>query len=118
MMVSSETQFHMVGMIQVLTASCLSGLRWSLTQILLDKESMGMNNPFATLFWLAPIMGISLAICSIFIEGWFAVFSSEFFDGFDRCLVTAGVIILPGVIAFMMNVAEFGLIQRTSVVTL
>lgn len=118
MMVSSETQFHLVGMLQVLTASCLSGLRWSLTQILLDKESMGMNNPFATLFWLAPIMGISLAFCSIFIEGWFTIFSSEFFESFERILVTAGVIILPGVIAFTMNVAEFGLIQRTSVVTL
>ena len=86
--------------------------------MLLDKESMGMNNPFATLFWLAPIMGISLAICSIFIEGWFTIFSSEFFDGFDRILLTIGVIALPGAIAFAMNVAEFGLIQRTSVVTL
>jgi solute carrier family 35 protein C2 len=103
MMVSSETQFHLVGMMQVLTASCLSGLRWSLTQILLDKESMGMNNPFATLFWLAPIMGISLALCSIFIEGWFTVFSSQFFDGIERTLLTMAIILLPGVLAFSMS---------------
>ena len=118
MMVSSETQFHLVGMMQVLTASCLSGLRWSLTQILLDKESMGMNNPFATLFWLAPIMGISLALCSIFIEGWFTLFTSEFFNGIHRIFTTMCVILLPGIIAFCMNTAEFALIQRTSVVTL
>lgn len=77
-----------------------------------------MNNPFATLFWLAPIMGICLAICSIFIEGWFSVWNSGFFDTFSEGMLTVGIIVLPGVIAFSMNVAEFGLIQRTSVVTL
>lgn len=108
MMVSAETQFHLLGMVEVLTASCLSGLRWSLTQMLLDKEQMGMNNPFATLFWLAPVMGLVLAICSIFIEGWWSILTSGFFTGIDRILVTAGVILLPGCIAFAMNVAEFG----------
>ena len=108
MMVSSETKFHLMGMIEILTASCLSGLRWSLTQILLDKEQMGMNNPFATLFWLAPVMGVVLAFCSLCIEGWYTILTSGFFDGLHRCLVTLGVILLPGCIAFSMNVAEFG----------
>lgn len=48
MMVSGETQFSLVGMIQVLSASAMGGLRWALTQKLLDKEAMGLNNPFAT----------------------------------------------------------------------
>lgn len=108
MMVSSETQFDFVGMVEVLTASCLGGLRWSLIQMLLDKKAMGMSNPFATLFWLAPIMGITLAVVSMCVEGWFTIFATPSFSSFDRIITTMGVILLPGCIAFSMNVAEFG----------
>ncbi|GAA5820040.1 hypothetical protein JCM10212_004986 [Sporobolomyces blumeae] len=119
LMVSTETQFHFVGMVEVLTASALGGLRWSLTQLLLDKESMGMGNPIATLFWLAPIMGITLALCSMMFDGWFTVFGNEaFFGSFAKTLHTFLAILFPGCLAFLMNVTEFGLIQRTSVVTL
>ncbi|GAA5821383.1 hypothetical protein JCM3770_000347 [Rhodotorula araucariae] len=119
LMVSTETQFEFVGMVQVLTASALGGLRWSLTQLLLHKESMGMNNPIATLFWLAPIMGITLATCSLIFDGWGNVFSHEqFWGSLGATLRTTCAIIFPGVLAFSMNITEFGLIQRTSVVTL
>jgi len=119
LMVSTETKFHFAGMVEVLTASALGGLRWSLTQILLDKASMGMNNPIATLFWIAPIMGVTLATCSIVFDGWITIFQNEqFFGSFALTAQTFAYILLPGVIAFLMNVTEFGLIQRTSVVTL
>ncbi|GAA5823356.1 hypothetical protein JCM11251_007578 [Rhodosporidiobolus azoricus] len=119
LMVSTETQFHFVGMVEVLTASALGGLRWSLTQLLLDKDSMGMGNPIATLFWLAPVMGTTLATCSIIFDGWGNVFGQEeFFGSFSATIRTIGAIIFPGFLAFAMNVTEFGLIQRTSVVTL
>ena len=68
LMVSSETQFQLFGMILVLSASAFGGLRWSLTQILLDKEHMGMGNPIATLYWLAPIMGATLATVSMIVD--------------------------------------------------
>ncbi|GAA5946879.1 hypothetical protein JCM3775_000935 [Rhodotorula graminis] len=119
LMVSTETQFDAVGMMQVLTASALGGLRWSLTQLLLHKESMGMNNPIATLFWLAPIMGVTLATCSLVFDGWGNVFShDEFWGSLGATMQTVCAIVFPGVLAFMMNITEFGLIQRTSVVTL
>ncbi|GAA5859439.1 hypothetical protein JCM8547_006822 [Rhodosporidiobolus lusitaniae] len=119
LMVSTETQFHLVGMIEVLTASALGGLRWSLTQLLLDKDSMGMGNPIATLFWLAPVMGVTLATCSMIFDGWGNVFGQEeFFGDLWSTLRTTVAIIFPGFLAFAMNVTEFGLIQRTSVVTL
>lgn len=108
-MVSTETQFDATGMIEVLTASALGGLRWSLTQMLLDKEAMGMGNPIATLFWLAPIMGITLATCSMFVDGWGNVFSNKYFFGtFSLTIHTIGTILLPGIVAFLMNVTEFG----------
>ncbi|GAA5863658.1 hypothetical protein JCM3774_001205 [Rhodotorula dairenensis] len=119
LMVSTETQFDFVGMIQVLSASALGGLRWSLTQMLLHKEAMGMGNPIATLYWLAPIMGATLALCSIIFDGWGNVFAQEqFWGSLGLVLKTCLFITLPGMLAFAMNVTEFGLIQRTSVVTL
>lgn len=108
-MVSTETQFDAAGMIEVLSASALGGLRWSLTQILLDKQSMGMGNPIATLFWLAPVMGVTLAIVSMAVDGWGNVFGNEkFFGTIGKTFETIGTILLPGVIAFMMNITEFG----------
>ena len=109
LMVSTETQFDFVGMIQVLSASALGGLRWSLTQMLLHKESMGMGNPIATLFWLAPIMGATLGLCSLIFDGWGNVFShDEFWGSLGLTLKTCISIMLPGMLAFAMNVTEFG----------
>ncbi|KAG0151413.1 hypothetical protein CROQUDRAFT_651247 [Cronartium quercuum f. sp. fusiforme G11] len=119
LMVSSETKFEFWGMVEVLSASCMGGLRWSLTQILLDKQSMGMNSPIATIFWLAPTMGITLALCSIIFEGWNQIISNDtFFGDLGKSLSTMGYILLAGGLAFLMTVSEYFLIQRTSVVTL
>ncbi|CEQ42404.1 SPOSA6832_04206 [Sporobolomyces salmonicolor] len=121
LMVSTETQFNFAGMVEVLTASALGGLRWSLTQLLLDKESMGMGNPIATLFWLAPIMGVTLATCSMIFDGWLTVLGNEvFFGSLGRTLHTIAAIIFPGVIAFSMNVTESvaGIFKEVAVIFL
>ena len=36
MLVAGETQFNLVGFVLVMTASMLSGLRWTITQVLLQ----------------------------------------------------------------------------------
>jgi solute carrier family 35 protein C2 len=112
LMVSGETQFSLIGMIEVLSASCMSGLRWALTQKLLDKEAMGLNNPFATLFWLCPIMALTLASCSLIIEGPFQVFASDkFWGGVGATLRTAMLICAPGGLAFLMTTTEFAYVM-------
>lgn len=120
MMVAAETKFVLSGAVQVLTASALGGLRWALTQMLLDREEMGMSNPIATIFWLAPVMGVSLISLSALFESWYDIFasSSGYFDTFPHALKTVGLMAGPGFFAFGMNLSEFALIKRTSVVTL
>ncbi|SPO39590.1 related to YMD8 - putative nucleotide sugar transporter [Pseudozyma flocculosa] len=120
MMVAAETKFVLVGAVQVLTASAMGGLRWTLTQMLLDRDGMGLNNPIATIFWLAPVMGACLVVFSAIFEDWHAIFGGDggWFDGLFRSLKTVALITAPGVLAFGMNLSEFALIQRTSVVTL
>ena len=118
LMVYGETAFHLLGFSLAMSASFFSGFRWALTQILLLRHP-ATSNPFATLFFLSPIMFLTLFIISLFAEG-----PSQIAIGL-RLLVhsqglgrSLGLLIVPGTLAFCMIAAEFTLLQRTSVVTL
>lgn len=118
MMVAGEAAFNALGFVLVISASFFSGFRWSLTQILLLRNP-ATSNPFSGIFFLAPIMFLALAIMAIPIEGFgplatglsVLVEKKGPFEGI-------GIILLPGVLAFLMTTSEFALLQRTSVVTL
>ncbi|KAG0207502.1 Triose-phosphate Transporter [Mortierella sp. GBA30] len=121
MMVMSEVDFVLIGFIQVMMASVLGGLRWSLTQLLLertDTKKGSLANPISTIFFLSPIMGVCLCIVAGIFEGYGTIFGSEFFASVSAGLSTLGLLFLGGVFAFAMVLAEFNLIARTSVVTL
>lgn len=107
LMVATETKFVLEGLLLVLTASAFGGLRWSLTQLLLQNRKMGLDNPAATIYWLAPSMGLTLAIVSAIVDRWSAVFRSEFFHSFDKTLETVFFLAAPGVLAFCMIMSEF-----------
>ena len=107
LMVASETQFVLSGFLLALTASASGGLRWSLTQMLLKSRKIGMSHPVAALFWLAPVMFVTLACISAVVDGWGQVFRSHFFDGWRASLVTAFYLVIPGIVAFCMVVSEF-----------
>ncbi|KAI0365666.1 TPT-domain-containing protein [Pilatotrama ljubarskyi] len=116
LMVATETHFVLSGFLLVTSASALGGLRWSLTQLLLRSKNIGLSNPAATLFWLAPIMGVTLAITSAVIDGWGKVFSSPFFATPGEAMKTLFFLFCPGVLAFCMVLSEFYIIQRAGVV--
>lgn len=123
-----------VGVMLVMAASAFGGLRWALTQLLLtghghgapkqrqkpgiERRTMGLNNPAATIFWLSPTMFVTLFTVAMFVEGPFpkALTDSGFFDTFGGSIKTIGFILLPGVIAFCMVMSEYYIIQRTGVV--
>ena len=107
LMVATETAFHLAGMLMVFSASALGGLRWSLTQILLRKRNMGMDTPVATVFWLAPVMGFTLAFVSIVVEGWGNVFRLPLWATPEKTVRTLGLIAAPGSLAFAMVLSEF-----------
>lgn len=90
----------------VFSASALGGLRWALTQLVMHKQEMGMTNPFATIYWLTPVMAVTLAVVSIIFEGWFNVFGSDYFSGW-KALETMGYIVFPGALAFSMVASEY-----------
>ena len=118
MMVAGEAEFHALGFILVMLAAFFSGFRWSLTQILLLR-SPATSNPFSSIFYLAPVMFLSLAVIAIPIEGF-----GELAGGLAKLKATKGlfmgicILFFPGCLAFLMTASEFALLQRTSVVTL
>jgi solute carrier family 35, member C2 len=90
----------------------LSGIRWSLTQILLH-HTPATHNPFSTLLHLCPVMFISLLSSHIIFES-----PSELIHHPRFTFKVIPLLLSPGVIAFAMTATEFELIRRTSVVTL
>ncbi|KAF9888078.1 Triose-phosphate Transporter [Aspergillus nanangensis] len=118
MMVAGETAFNAVGFILVIASAFFSGFRWGLTQILLLRHP-ATANPFSTLFFLTPIMFLSLIVISMAVEG-----PSEIVTGIVALtdahggLFAAFLLIFPGILAFCMIASEFALLKRSSVVTL
>lgn len=121
MMVAGEAHFVLVGFLLVLGAAVFSGLRWSLTQLLLRSDKPGRINtnhdPIRTIMYLTPIMFFFLAIFGAILEGFGPFFSAELWDK-KGTLLGLLIVILPGVFAFLMTFFEFMLLGRTSVLTL
>lgn len=118
LMVFNITAVSIPGIIMVFSASAIGGLRWALTELIMHKRSMGLSNPFATIFWLAPLMGVLLLIISAIAESWIDIFTSEFFSTPLLALRSIAIIAFPGALAFAMVSSEYFVIQRAGVVPL
>lgn len=118
MMVAGEVKFDPFGFFLVITAAFFSGFRWGLTQIMLLRNP-ATSNPFSSIFYLAPVMFVTLFVLAIPMEGF-----PELIQGFRELADKFGavrtplLVLFPGTIAFLMTASEFALLQRTSVVTL
>lgn len=118
LMVFGEVEFKLGGFVLVISAAFFSGLRWSLTQILLLRNP-ATSNPFSSIFFLSPVMFVVLLALAIPVEGF-----GPLWEGFKVLTEQWGAIwtplflLFPGCIAFLMIASEFALLQRTSVVTL
>lgn len=118
MMVAGETTFNALGFAFIMTSSFFSGFRWALTQILLLRHP-ATSNPFATMFWLAPIMFVTLFMIALVSETPSAVLTGiHTLSSTQGAWKSAVLLIFPGSLAFCMTTAEFALLQRTNVVTL
>lgn len=97
--VAGETAFNLTGFFLVLIAAIVSGLRWSLTQMLLQADSLGMDNPVATLYYLSPIMFVFMSVMSLLFEDPVAQFkNSEHFNGWFTAAETFGLMGIGGLL--------------------
>ncbi|CAN3479404.1 hypothetical protein DICA1_E20362 [Diutina catenulata] len=109
---------HIVGIFLVLFASMSSGLRWSLTQILLKRnQNPYTTSSFATIFYVSPAMSLVLLVSGLIIEGWSNFTSSQVWE-LKGLFMTLVLLVIPGLFAFMMTYCEFMLLKVAQVLTL
>ncbi|CAG0913709.1 unnamed protein product [Notodromas monacha] len=113
-----STQFHAFGFMLVLSASFLSGVRWSYAQLVMQSKS-SLDNPVDMVYHVQPWMLLALLPFSAIVEGRALVTSSQGFAANPSVgLGTLGSVVIGAFVAFAMELSEYLLVARTSSLTL
>ncbi|EPS70869.1 hypothetical protein M569_03890, partial [Genlisea aurea] len=115
--VAKETEFDFWGFLFVMMAAVMSGFRWAMTQILLQKEDYGLKNPLALMSCVTPIMALATALLSLAFDRWEHVRSSDYFDSSWEITRSCLLMLFGGALAFFMVLTEYVLVSETSAVT-
>jgi len=115
-----SSDFVFAGFIMVLSASFLSGIRWTLSQLIMQKSKLGLSNPVDMIYHVQPVMIIVLLPFAVAFEGVRISTSLTMFRFEDTGLFLGTVtrVVFGGIIAFFMEVAEYLLVSYTSGLTL
>ncbi|WIA14322.1 hypothetical protein OEZ85_002852 [Tetradesmus obliquus] len=141
LLVQGEAEFDTTGFMLVMSASCMSGLRFTLTQLLLhgskgageggrsSSDGGGRSSsdghsptpfggPLEVLEVLTPVMSVTTLLLSLATEQlWHVLPSSPYFNSAPHLLITALLILTGALIAFLMVWAEYQVIKETSALT-
>ncbi|KAL8224255.1 hypothetical protein R6Q57_019730 [Mikania cordata] len=115
--VAKETAFEFWGFIFVMLAAVMSGFRWSMTQILLQKEVYGLKNPLVLMSYVTPVMAVATALFSLIMDPWDEFRKSSYFDSSWHITRSVFLMLLGGTFAFFMVLTEYILVSITSAVT-
>ncbi|XP_076890122.1 putative sugar phosphate/phosphate translocator At1g06470 [Bidens hawaiensis] len=115
--VAKETAFEFWGFIFVMLAAVMSGFRWTMTQILLQKEVYGLKNPLVLMSYVTPVMAVATALFSLIMDPWDEFRKSSYFDSSWHITRSALLLFLGGALAFFMVLTEYVLVSITSAVT-
>ncbi|KMT01782.1 hypothetical protein BVRB_9g210640 [Beta vulgaris subsp. vulgaris] len=115
--VAKETEFEFWGFVFVMLAAVMSGFRWCMTQILLQKESYGLKNPLTLMSYVTPIMALATGIMSLLLDPWHDFPQNEYFNSSWHITRSCLLMLFGGTLAFFMVLTEYVLISVTSAVT-
>lgn len=104
----------------VLLASFIGGIRWTLTQVLMQKAELGLQNPIDAMYHLQPLMFLGLFPLFLYNEGLSLSTSEKLFRVTELSPFLYSVITLSvgGLLAYGLGFSEFLLVSRTSSLTL
>uniref|UniRef100_J3MBC9 Sugar phosphate transporter domain-containing protein n=2 Tax=Oryza brachyantha TaxID=4533 RepID=J3MBC9_ORYBR len=115
--VAKETDFDFWGFIFVTLAAVMSGFRWSMTQILLQKDSYGLKNPITLMSHVTPVMAIATMILSLLMDPWSDFQKNAYFDSPWHVMRSCLLMLIGGSLAFFMVLTEYVLVSATSAIT-
>lgn len=115
-----STTFDLEGFILVISASVITGLRWSTAQLALQKEELGLSNPVDMVFHLQPIMILTLLPLAIVVDGVHIGTSELVFRASSpqQLLWTSLLFLAAAGMAFGLGASEYLLVYHTSGLTL
>jgi len=115
-----STTFSFIGFIMVLTAAFFSGIRWTLSQLIMQKSKLGLENPIDFIFHIQPLMILTLLPIAIGVEGVSIAASEDTFRFQELSTFTNTWFLMTvgGIIAFCMEVSEFLVVTCASSLTL
>lgn len=109
------TEVHLGGVMLVVVASILSGLRWTTTQLLMRKEGL-MLDALATMYYVTPVQAACLVPLFFGLE--FSSLWDEFAEDAEQTGLNILLTSLGLLMAFGLTACEFLLIHATSTLTL
>nr|XP_018897906.1 PREDICTED: solute carrier family 35 member C2 [Bemisia tabaci] len=109
-----SAEFHFIGFILALLGSISSGVRWTLSQFLMQRSEMGLKNPLDMMYHVQPWIFVSIIPLMLLFEGekLYALCGSNL----DWMLI--GEILGSSLIAFTMEVTEYLVVVCCSSLTL
>ncbi|XP_051804940.1 LOW QUALITY PROTEIN: solute carrier family 35 member C2 [Acanthochromis polyacanthus] len=115
-----STQFNLEGFVMVLLASFIGGIRWTLTQVLMQKAELGLQNPIDAMYHLQPLMFLGLFPLFLYNEGLSLSTSEKLFrvTELSPLLYSLFTLSIGGLLAFGLGFSEFLLVSKTSSLTL
>ncbi|KAK4279001.1 hypothetical protein QN277_016767 [Acacia crassicarpa] len=117
MTVAKDTEFEIWGFILVMLAAVMSGFRWCMTQILLQKEAYGLKNPLTLMSYVSPVMALATALLSFAMDPWDEFQHNNYFNSPWSIIRSFLLMIFGGALAFLMVLTEYILVSVTSAVT-
>ncbi|KAI9115519.1 hypothetical protein K1719_013188 [Acacia pycnantha] len=116
--VLKETEFEFWGFVLVMLAAVMSGFRWCMTQILLQKEDYGMKNPLTVMSYVTPVMAGATALLSLALDPWGEFRQNKYFNSPGHITQSCLLMLFGGALAFLMVLTEYVLVSVTSAVTI
>ncbi|KAL7059707.1 hypothetical protein AAHC03_013494 [Spirometra sp. Aus1] len=116
----SSTQFDWIGFILVLSASAVSGIRWTAAQKLTQKSKFGLGNPFDVIYHTQPWMALTLLPLSFYFEIMELLTSPLLFrtEAYLPLFRTLGLFLCGALLAFGLECSEYFVVCHSSSLTL
>ena len=64
-----STQFGIVGFLLCLLASFASGIRWTMTQLIMQRSKLGLHDPIDMMYYMQPWMLLPAVSVTVWFEG-------------------------------------------------
>ncbi|XP_018369481.1 PREDICTED: solute carrier family 35 member C2 [Trachymyrmex cornetzi] len=115
-----STQFGILGFILCLLASFASGIRWTMTQLIMQRSKLGLHDPIDMMYYMQPWMLLPAISVTLWFEGGKIYDSIRITDwgNISNILLTTAAVVTGAILAFSMEVMEFLVVTYTSSLTL